>query len=420
MKKYRASRYTSLFYSPWKMCFIWTMIYPAFFLSAPGGCQSGPEETRLTHKKVKETVFKKHILTSDFISEGVAVSDVNKDGKTDILAGAYWFEAPNWIQHEIDTPQQFSVEEGYSNSFLNFTTDVNNDGWMDFIRVDFPGEGVYWYENPKNKEGHWPSRLIHPSVCNESPAFGDVDGDGSMDMVFSNADQGEMAWFYMDEENSETPWKSMPISKTQAPGTYKFSHGLGIADVNGDKRNDILVKEGWWEAPVKFHTPNWRFHRANLGDDCSQMHTYDFDMDGDNDVIACSAHNYGIWWYEQIRDSQDNRTWEKHTIFDKFSQSHSSALVDVNGDGLPDLVTGKRYFAHNGHDPGGHEPAVLYWFELRHDENNQPRWIPHLIDNNSGSGLNVVVEDISGDGMPDIITANKKGVFYFEQEISGT
>jgi hypothetical protein len=88
-------------------------------------------------------------------------------------------------------------------------------------------------------------------------------------------------------------------------------------------------------------------------------------------------------------------------------------MKDINGDGYPDLITGKRYRAHNDGDPGAFEPAVLYWFEFK--PGKQPQWIPHLIDDNSGIGLSFVVDDINNDGLPDIIISNKKGVFFFEQ-----
>src|SRR5579863_7989208 len=92
--------------------------------------------------------FIKHIITADFISEGVAIADINNDGKPDIIAGAWWFEAPNWTKHAIDTPRHYDPLTQFSNSFLDFCMDVNQDGWVDLIRVSLPGEEIVWYENP--------------------------------------------------------------------------------------------------------------------------------------------------------------------------------------------------------------------------------------------------------------------------------
>ena len=89
------------------------------------------------------------------------------------------------------------------------------------------------------------------------------------------------------------------------------------------------------------------------------------------------------------------------------------ALADINGDGNIDFVTGKRYFAHHGNDPGEFEPAVIYWFEYK--PGKVPSWTRHEIDNNSGVGLHVTLEDINKDGLLDIVTGNKKGVRIFTQ-----
>ena len=57
--------------------------------------------------------FKKTTITRDFISEGVAVGDLNKDGKMDIVAGYYWFEAPNWIKHEMAPSRTYDPRKEY-------------------------------------------------------------------------------------------------------------------------------------------------------------------------------------------------------------------------------------------------------------------------------------------------------------------
>jgi hypothetical protein len=178
-----------------------------------------------------------------------------------------------------------------------------------------------------------------------------------------------------------------------------------------------MIIGGWWECPkdVKVSAKAWTFHDANLGYPCSQMLPYDLDGDGDTDVVSGSAHNYGLWWHEQIKDQNNNINFKRHVIDSTFSEVHSVVLKDVNNDGLADIITGKRFFAHQGEGPGGMEPAYIYWFELLKDGKGKPVWKRHLIDSNSGVGINFEAEDINKDGLLDFAIGNKNGVFYFEQ-----
>jgi hypothetical protein len=360
--------------------------------------------------------FKKHTLTNDFISEGVAVGDVNRDGKLDVLAGLYWFEAPNWNRHEITPAKAYNPAKEYSTSFLNYSMDVNQDGWMDQVIIGYPGTPAIWYENPKNKEGYWKMHTIMDvGVGNESASFVDMNGDGRIDILGADVAAKQLVWLSPPVKKGDTTWTRNPIGAPNSPGTDRYSHGIGLGDINGDGKKDVIIKEGWWEAPVDRKQPNWDFHSANFGESCSQMYAYDVNGDGYNDVISSSAHHYGIWWHEQVLDTQKNVTWKLHEISKAFSQTHGLALADMNGDGQPDLVTGKRFWAHNdtNTDPGAHDPAVIYWYEFK--PGKEPVWIPHLIDDNSGAGLHVVIQDINKNKLPDIIIANKKGVFIFEQ-----
>ena len=365
-------------------------------------------------KSGEDVQFKKTTLTPEFISEGVAVADVNNDGVMDIIAGAKWFEGPDWIPHDIYQESAiFSVDSGYSNSMLNFAVDVNQDGWMDYIRVDFPGKEIWWYENPQNQQGYWKQHVISEIQSNESPAFVDIDGDGRPDILCGDPNTNEMVWFRCPSEEGDTEWVRYVISEEGVPGTEIFSHGLGFGDINGDGRGDVIIKDGWWEGPADPTQPQWTFHEADLGENCAQMYVMDVNDDGYPDVVSSSAHGFGIWWHEQGRDSEGNVTWQTHEITNDFSQNHALSLVDINGDGNLDLLSGMRYFAHFGNDPGELNDPVIFWLEFVPGET--PTWIPYIIDNDSGAGLNNEVVDVNDDGLLDIVVANKKGVFYFER-----
>ena len=94
------------------------------------------------------------------------------------------------------------------------------------------------------------------------------------------------------------------------------------------------------------------------------MIAYDVNGDGKADVIASSAHQFGIWWFEQGAAKDGSPVFTKHDLFpDLVSETHALIAADINGDGLKDLVTGKRFWSHGKSEPGSDKPARLYWFE---------------------------------------------------------
>ena len=376
--------------------------------------------------------FAKTQLDDLFRSEGVAVADFNKDGKNDIAAGFVWFEGPEWEMHVIANkpPGQPPGQPGallgeppyyapklYSNSFCNWADDLNGDGWMDLIVVDFPGKETWWFENPKKPDVAWPVHTCTAVTNNESPQYADIDGDGKRELIAGvSPDPGKpdgaerQLAIIKPTKDPYALWTIQPISAKGAPGTMRYSHGLGTGDVNKDGRLDIVCADGWWESPKAAAQPEWAFHAAPLGGKASDIIVYDFDGDNDNDILTSSPHAYGVWWHEQVANNQ----WKTHEIDMTFSQNHAVCLADINGDGLSDFVTGKRWWAHAAGDPGVGDPAVFNWFELKR-ENGKASWIRHQFDNDSGPGTQFQVIDVNGDKLLDIVTSNKKGVHYFEQ-----
>jgi hypothetical protein len=370
--------------------------------------------------------FKRTAIDDVFRSEGVAVGDFNKDGHADIAAGTVWYQAPDWkLQFTGEVAPQYNPLR-YSHAFQTFADDLNGDGWTDLIVVDWPGAMTWWLENPKQPAGLWTQRVLTPVTNTESPQFVDVDRDGKLDLLaaFSpdpkDFDGPERKMGFMTRAGDpKAAWSIHAVSVSGAPSTKRYSHGIGTGDVNRDGRNDILCPAGWWECPAKVSEVSndksdkpWKFHEVPLGEDCAQMHVLDIDGDGDNDVLSTAAHKVGMWWHEHMGEDK----WQTHLIDDSFTQSHALCVADMNGDGLTDFVTGKRFWAHGPKgdlNPG--DPAVLFWFELRR-AGGKPSWIPHEIDHDSGVGTQFEVADVNGDKLLDVVTSNKKGVYYFEQQ----
>jgi hypothetical protein len=346
-----------------------------------------------------EIPFEKHTLDLG-TNETCAIADVNGDGKPDIVSGENWYEAPKWVKHKF---RSLPYANNYIDNFGDLPLDVNGDGHIDIIGCSWFSRRVFWSENPGRGRGEWKEHMIQEGYNVEFAFLVDLDNDGKARELlpqFAGKD-APTAWFEVKG--------GAFVKHVVSPKTY--GHGIGAGDINKDGRNDLITPKGWFEAPPDPRTGEWKWHPDFDLDATGFIYVLDVNGDGRNDIVTSLAHNYGMLWYEQTADGK----WTKRIIDDSWSQPHAVTMVDLNKDGKMDFVTGKRFMAHNGKDPGEREPLGVYWYEYVTGPKGV-EWVKHVVDysTRAGGGMQIAVADVNGDGALDLVTPGKSGLFLFE------
>ncbi len=344
--------------------------------------------------------FRSHTINSNSRFEAAGLLDVNRDGKTDIFCGGFWYEGPAWEKHFVrDVPEQSE----YYYDFANLPYDVDGDGWTDIINAAWHNKTLFWLKNPGLSDQAFQVIDIDKPGNMETALLHDINGDGIQDIL--PAANNAPCWYEAAVTGGRTQW-----TKHELPATMK-GHGMGAGDIDGDGRCDIVAPRGWLQQPA---SGAWTWHADfNLGSTSVPILVFDIDADGDTDILWGMGHGYGLYWLEQTQDGQAKRTWTQHTIDDAWSQPHFPVLADLDNDGRQDLVIGKRYRAHNGKDPGSEDPKCIYWYRYDPPSKNWDKQVVHE-GGDIAFGISTAIEDIDQDGDLDIVAPGKSGLYLLE------
>ena len=347
--------------------------------------------------------FRKQFISEERF-ESAGVFDVDGDGHLDIVSGGYWYPGPDF-RTRCPIGEVMACGD-YYDDFSTIPMDVTGDGRPDFITGGWFGAALQWRENPKGRRDQtWELHEIEKTGNIETTRAWDIDGDGVVEIV-PNLPGGPLVAFKLvaGEFKRYVLWEGPQ------------GHGLGCGDIAGNGRMDIVLARGWLEAPERPLEEPWTLHEEfDLGSASVPILVADVNGDGLSDLIVGQSHEYGLHWWQQGRKG-GKRTWIRHAIDPFNSQYHDMQWVDIDGDGQCELVTGKRYRAHCGNDPGADDPVGVYYFKWTGEGFSKQVIDYGPAGSATGCGIHFAIADLTGDGRLDIVAPGKDGLWVFFNE----